>query len=522
MAVKDAKTADSRLARFRIHPQVFGFSAGLIFLFVTLTLVNLDRAEAVFAQLKTDVTATFGWFLIFCTQAFLVFDLYLAASRFGNIRLGGPGARPTYTRLAWFAMLFSAGMGIGLMFWGVAEPVFHFQNPPGAEGMTPEGAARATDLTFLHWGFHAWGIYALVALALAYFSFNRGLPLTIRSGLYPLLGNRINGPIGSVVDVVAVVATMFGVATSLGLGVIQINAGLNYLLGIQMAPTVQLVLITVITAVATVSVVSGLDRGIKMLSQFNLVAVLILLLFMLALGPTLFLLRGLVQNSGHYLHFLVTLGSWTETYQQDTTWQGNWTVFYWSWWIAWSPFVGMFIARVSYGRTVREFVLGVIVVPTILTLIWINTFGGSAIHAALYSSSDIVAAVNADIATALFELLQNFPLSAVTSLLAMLLVFIFFVTSSDSGSLVIDIITSGGDLDPPVPQRVFWAVTEGVVAAVLLTGGGLTALQSASIATGLPFAVILVLIAWGLLKAFREELPALSHRAARDQHRNEI
>jgi choline/glycine/proline betaine transport protein len=412
-------------------------------------------------------------------------------------------------------------MGIGLMFWGVAEPISHFQNPPGGTGMTPEAATRAMDLTFLHWGFHAWGIYALVGLALAYFSFNRGRPLTIRSGLYPLLGKRVDGPIGSVVDVMAVVATMFGVATSLGFGAIQINTGLNYLLGIEISPTVQLALITVITAAATTSVVSGLDKGIKLLSQLNLAAALLLLLFMLALGPTLFLLRGLVQNSGHYLHFLMTLGSWTETYQQDTTWQGNWTVFYWSWWIAWSPFVGMFIARVSYGRTVREFVLGVIVVPTILTLIWINTFGSSAIYEALHSSTDIIDAVNSNIATALFALLQSFPLTAVTSLFAMMLVFIFFVTSSDSGSLVIDIITSGGDLDPPVPQRVFWAVTEGVVAAVLLTGGGLTALQSASIATGLPFAFILILVAWGLVRAFREELPALSHRAARDHHRND-
>ena len=520
MAQNQSESQDPGRPRFRIHAPVFGFSAGLIALFVVLTLLNLDQAAALFAQFKQVMTATFGWFLILCTQSFLLFSIYLAVSRFGSIRLGGPGARPKYSRPAWFAMLFSAGMGIGLMFWGVAEPVMHLQDPPGEAGMSSAGAARAMDLAFLHWGFHAWGIYALVGLTLAYFSFNRGLPLTISSGLYPLLGDRINGVIGNAVNVVAVVATMFGVATSLGFGVVQINAGLNYLLGIGISPAVQVALIVLITAVATASVVSGLDKGIKRLSQFNLGAALLLLVFVLAVGPTLFLLKGLVQNTGHYLQYLVTLGSWTETYRQGAEWQGNWTVFYWSWWIAWSPFVGMFIGRVSRGRTVREFVLGVIVVPAVLTLVWINTFGGSAIHAALYKSSDIVEAVNADISTALFELLQSFPLAAVTSILAMVLVFVFFVTSSDSGSLVIDIITSGGELNPPVAQRVFWAVTEGVVAAVLLLGGGLTALQSASIATGLPFAVILVLLAWGLLKAFREELPSLSHRAARQYHRD--
>jgi choline/glycine/proline betaine transport protein len=503
-----------------IHPWVFGFSAGLIFLVVFATLVNLDAAEATFASLKDGITSTFGWFMILCVQAFLLLCVYLAASRFGHIRIGGPGARPEFSTPAWFSMLFSAGMGIGLMFWSVAEPLVHLQDPPGAPGMTADGAVRAMDLVFLHWGFHAWGIYALVGLALAYFTFNRGLPLTIRSAFYPLLGERIYGPIGNVIDVLAVIATLFGVATSLGFGVAQINAGLNYVFDVDISRNVQIALIVFITAVATGSVVSGLDKGIKRLSQLNLVAAFVLMVFVLAVGPTVFLLKSFVQDTGHYLQNLLTLGSWTETYSQDTGWQGSWTVFYWSWWIAWSPFVGMFIARISKGRTVREFILGVLIVPSLLTFIWITIFGGSAIYQTLFVDTSIVEAANANVATALFELLRAYPMATASAILAIFLVLVFFVTSSDSASLVIDIITSGGHLDPPVATRIFWAVIEGVVAAVLTVGGGLTALQTASISTGLPFAAVLVLMAYCLVKAFREEIPALSHAAARDFYGN--
>ncbi len=512
---EEQKDSGKKKPRLDIHPHVFGFSAGLIVLFIIVTLSNLETADATFNAIKDFITVTFGWFLILCVQSFLILCIYLSVSRFGHIRIGGPGARPHYTRPAWFAMLFSAGMGIGLMFWGVAEPALHFQNPPGQTGLTPQAAERAMDLSFLHWGFHAWAIYALVGLSLAYFCFNKGLPLTVRSAFYPVIGDRIDGPIGNLIDILAVVATLFGVATSLGLGVSQINAGLSYLFDVAISPGIQMVLIAVITAFATLSVVSGIDRGIKLLSQFNLLAALVLLVFLLLLGPTLFLVKSFVQNTGHYLQNLLTLGSWTEAYAREPGWQGNWTVFYWSWWIAWSPFVGMFIARISYGRTVREFLLGVLVVPSMLTFFWFSVFGGSAIYEALYIDQSILQAVNSNVATALFELLSDFPLTALTSLIAMMLVFVFFVTSSDSGSLVIDIITSGGNLDPPVAQRVFWAISEGVVAAVLTIGGGLTALQTASITTGLPFAVVLVLMSWGLLQAFRKEIPPLSHRAAR-------
>jgi choline/glycine/proline betaine transport protein len=498
-----------RLGRLdlHIHPTVFGVSALLIIVVVFLTLLNLDTSEAVFLAIKLWITEYFGWLLILIVQGFLLYCIYLALSRFGHIRIGGPGARPEFSRPTWFAMLFSAGMGIGLLFYGVAEPVIHFHNPPRIPGGTADAATRAMDLTFLHWGFHAWSIYALVALALAYFSYNRGLPLTIRSAFHPLLGERIYGPAGTAIDVLAVVATLFGVATSLGYGVTQINTGLGFLFGLPVSSEVQILLIMGITLVATASVVSGLNRGIRRLSEINLVAAIMLLLFLLIGGPTLFLLKSTVQNTGHYLQNLMQLGSWTESYRMESTWQGNWTLFYWTWWIAWSPFVGMFIARISRGRTVREFLGGVLLVPAMLSFVWFSVFGGSAIYAEMFQGANVAAAVNDDIATALFKLLELYPFASITSSLAIFLVFVFFITSSDSGSLVIDIITAGGNLNPPVAQRIFWALTEGVVAAVLLAGGGLLALQTAAITTGLPFALILAAMCVGLYRALKEDLP---------------
>ena len=494
-----------------IHPTVFGLSAFLILCVVFLTLLNLSSAEAFFTSLKQRITVNFGWLLILLVQGFLFYCAFLALSRFGTIRIGGSDARPDYSRPTWFAMLFSAGMGIGLLFYGVAEPVIHFENPPGMQGGTPEAAAQAMDLTFLHWGFHAWSIYALVGLSLAYFSYNRKLPLTIRSAFYPVIGKHIYGPAGTAIDVLAVVATLFGVATSLGFGVVQINTGLGFLFGLPVNSEVQILLIMGITLVATASVVSGLDRGIRRLSEINMLIALTLLAFLLIGGPTLFLLKSTVQNTGHYLQNLLSLGSWTEAYRMDSEWQGNWTLFYWTWWIAWSPFVGMFIARISRGRTVREFLVGVLLVPALLSFLWFSVFGGSAIYAELFEGVQLGAAVSEDIATALFKLLELYPLAGVTTALSILLVFVFFITSSDSGSLVIDIITAGGNLNPPVAQRVFWAVTEGVVAAVLLAGGGLLALQTAAISTGLPFAMVLLAMCFGLYRAFNQDLPAKPH-----------
>ena len=495
-----------------IHPTVFGFSALLIISVVFATLLNLDVAEAFFASVKEWLTDRFGWMLILFVQGFLMFCVYLMFSRFSHIRIGGADARPDFSRPSWFAMLFSAGIGIGLLFYGVAEPIIHFQHPPGMPGGTIAAAQRAMDLTFLHWGFHAWAVYAIVGLALAYFSYNRNMPLTIRSAFYPLLGERIYGPAGTVIDVLAVVATLFGVVTSLGFGVMQINTGLGFLFGIPVSVNMQILLILGITLVATASVVSGLDRGIKRLSEINMLLALLLLTFLLIGGPTLFLLKSTVQNIGHYMQNLLILGSWTETYQMESGWQGNWTLFYWTWWIAWSPFVGMFIARISKGRTVREFLAGVLLAPALMSFVWFSVFGGAAIHAELFEAAGIAAAVNEDISTALFKLLEMYPFATITSLLGIVLVFVFFVTSSDSGSLVIDIITSGGNLDPPVAQRVFWALAEGVVAAVLLAGGGLVALQTVAITAGLPFALILVAMCIGLYRAFNEDMPAYKHK----------
>jgi choline/glycine/proline betaine transport protein len=436
---------------------------------------------------------------------FIVVILYFAFSRFGSIRLGGVHAEKEFGDFAWMAMLFSAGMGIGLMFFSVAEPVFHFGTVPpffdGVETGTAAAGDAALATTFFHWGLHPWAVYALVGLGLAFFSFNRGLPLTFRSIFWPLLGERIYGWPGHVIDVLSVMATLFGLSTSLGIGVQQVNAGLAMLSG-QFLPAavpqtvlVQIALIGFITAIATLSVAAGLDGGVRRLSEVNLYMMLLLLGLMLVVGPTLFLLATFVSGIGAYVGVLPSLSFWTET-AGGTGWQSGWTVFYWGWWISWSPFVGMFIARISKGRTVRQFVLAVLLLPSLFSFFWMSTFGGSALFVELETSGSLVAAVNADVATAMFEMFAFFPLTVLMSVLGVVLVITFFVTSSDSGSLVVDHLTSGGKHDVPKTQRIFWAVTEGAVAAVLLVGGGLGALQTASIATGLPFAFVLLLMCY--------------------------
>jgi choline/glycine/proline betaine transport protein len=369
--------------------------------------------------------------------------------------------------------------------------MFHFVASPLAEPGTNEAARVAMDISFLHWGLHPWAIYCLVGLSLAFFSFNRGLPLSIRTAFYPLVGERIYGWIGHVIDIMATVATLFGVATSLGLGVQQINAGLDHILNIGQSPMIQVLLIVGITGLAIWSVVNGLDKGIRRLSEINIVLAGLLALFVFILGPTLFILDALLENIGYYIQHLPQLSTWNETYE-ETSWQNGWTIFYWSWWIAWSPFVGMFIARVSFGRTIRQFILGVLLVPTFVTFLWITIFGNTAIFIEMFGAGGIAKAVQENIPVSLFILLENFPLTTVTSFLSILVVVTFFVTSSDSGSMVIDIITSGGNPDPPVLSRLFWALLQGAVAGTLLLGGGLVALQTATITTGLPFALIIL------------------------------
>jgi choline/glycine/proline betaine transport protein len=494
---------------FDLHPQVAFIAGGIIVLFIAATLLFQEQAEGAFNGIQTFVANAAGWFLILAANIDLGVMVIFAFSKFGKVRIGGPDAEPEFSTFAWYAMLISAGMGIGLMFWSVAEPIFHFEAPPlGAEAGTPAAAQEAMGVTYFHWGFHPWGIYALVGLSLAFFAFNRGLPLTMRSVFYPLLGERIYDWPGNVIDILSVVATLFGLATSLGFGVQQVNAGLNFLVGIPESVGIQVALIAIITSFATLSVVAGLDGGVRRLSEWNIYIAAIFLAFIVVVGPTLFILGSFVQTLGYYAAIFPTLSFWTETFE-GTTWQNSWTVFYWGWWISWSPFVGMFIARVSKGRTVREFVLGVLLVPSLLSFLWMSGFGGSALSLALNNVGDIPAAVNENVATALFVMLQQLPLTLLTSIVGVLLVVTFFVTSSDSGSLVVDNLTSGGKLDSPVPQRIFWAVLEGVVAAVLLLGGGLTALQTAAITTGLPFAIVLLIMCYSLHRGLVEDLSEL-------------
>ncbi len=488
-----------------VLPPVFWGTLSLILSVVILLLLNATRAAHVFEQIQSGVSEAAGWFFVLSVNLFLGVVLYLCFSKYRMIRLGGPTATPDFTYWGWFTMLFSAGMGIGLVFWSVAEPIHHYVTPPMGQGETIEAAELAMSVTLLHWGVHAWGIYALVGLALAFFAFNRGLPLTIRSVFYPLLGDKIYGPIGYLIDTVAAVATVFGLATSLGFGVQQINAGLNYVFGLPESVGIQVVLIAGITCITLVSVVLGLDKGIRRLSELNMGLAGILLLFVIVAGPTLFFFDSLVQNAGSYLYHLPQLSLWTEAYQ-PTNWQNDWTIFYWAWWIAWSPFVGMFIARISRGRTIQEFVLGVVAVPFVMTLIWLTAFGNSALYEELFGGGGIATVITENAAFGLFALLGTYPMSEVSAALGIILVAVFFVTSADSGAYVVGIITAGGQATPSVGLRMLWAVLGSVVAAGCLIGGGLVALRTASIISGLPFAIVLTLLCVSLLRGLRDEL----------------
>lgn len=502
-----------------VNGPVFFTSTAIIIAIITLTLIFNKQAESFFSDLQLGVAENADWFFILSINIFLVFLIYLAASKFGNMRIGGQGAKPEFKTGSWFAMLFSAGMGIGLLFFGVGEPVMHFNSPPTEVAGTAAAAQEAMNFTFLHWGFHAWAVYALVGLSLAYFTYSRGLPLTIRSIFYPFLGDRIYGRIGDVIDIFAVLATLFGLATSLGFGVQQIASGLNHVFGLPDGITTQVIIIGIVTLIATTSVVLGVDKGVKILSEWNMRIAVVLLVLALILGPTLFIFRSFVENTGSYLYNFLEISTWSETYTNGT-WQNDWTVFYWGWWIGWSPFVGMFIARISKGRTIREFILGVLLVPAIVTFFWMSAFGSVAIEQIMSGNNVLSEAVNADIATALFVFFQDYPLSMVINVVAILLIAGFFITSSDSGSLVIDSLTTGGKIDAPVGQRIFWAVTEGAVAAVLLIGGGLQALQTATIVTGLPFAIILMVMCYSLYKGLKEDHEQMEEKKSEKQMKN--
>lgn len=493
---------------FDIHPQVTIPATIILTLFIAATLTFPVEANNLFDSLLTVITNYAGWFMIFAANIFIIAAVYFAFGRYGSIVIGGKEAKPEFSRFAWYAMLLSAGMGIGLLFWSVAEPISHLGNPSPMfnliEPNSPQAAQAAMATTFFHWGIHPWSIYAIVGLGLAFFSYNKGLPLTIRSLFYPLIGNKIFGFWGNAIDILSVLATLTGLATSLGLGVAQVNAGLNYLFGFSISVTTQVILIAVITAFATISVVMGLDGGVKRLSEINMILAGVFLVFVLVAGPTIYILSGFTQNIGYYISNFMEMSMWAETFR-DTYWQGGWTIFYWAWWISWSPFVGMFIARISKGRSVREFIIGVIIIPTAISFLFMSVFGGTAIFQQLNGIGNLSTIVDLDESLALFALVENLPFSNLLSLIGVILVIVFFVTSSDSGSLVVDHLTSGGKLDSPVPQRVFWAVMEGVVAATLLIGGGLTALQTASIVTGLPFTIILLVMVYSLYLGLRQE-----------------
>lgn len=486
-----------------LHPPVFFSAAALILLIVILAGVAPDFTQSLFSTTQGWILGNVSWFYIVTVALILLSVIFLAISSYGDIKLGPDHSQPEYRDVTWFAMLFSTGMGIGLMFFGVAEPVMHFLDPPVGAGGTILAAHEAMKITFFHWGLHAWSIYAIVALVLAFFSYRHGLPLKLRSALYPLIGDRIYGPIGHTVDTFAILGTVFGVATSLGFGVEQINSGLNYLFGITESTQTQIILIVIACGLATISVASGLDRGIKILSEINLLLAVLLLIFVLALGPTVFLLQTFVQNTGAYLSDIVYKTFNLYAYEPNE-WIGGWTLFYWGWWIAWSPFVGLFIARISRGRTIREFVRGVLLVPAGFTLFWMTVFGDTAIHYILVDGMrEFGTVVQANTSQALFVFLEELPLASITSFIAICMVVVFFVTSADSGALVIDILASKEDQPSPVWQRVFWSSLTGIVAIALLLTDGLTALQTATIASALPFSIILLISIWGLFRALK-------------------
>jgi choline/glycine/proline betaine transport protein len=496
------------LLRRHTNPPVFLISGAVILAFVIVGVLLTETTGAAASAVQSFITTYFGWFYIVAVSFFLIFTIGLMFTRYGKIRLGSDDSRPEFSTWSWFAMLFTAGMGIGLVYFGVAEPVLHFTSPPVGEGGTEQAAREAMNFTYFHWLLHPWAIYIVFGLSVAYFSFRRGLPLRPAAAFYPFLGDRIYGPIGHLVDILAVFGTMFGLATSLGLGAQQVNSGLNTLFGVPNTTTVQIILIAAITSVAATSVVLGIDRGIRRLALINMWLAIGLALFVFLVGPTLFILATLLSGFGYYVQNIVgTSFNMFTMNEAGAEWQAGWTLFYWGWWISWAPFVGLFIARISRGRTLREFIAGVLLAPVGASAVWFAIFGGSSLNYITTGRGGGLA--EAESSNALFVLLDQLPIPGIitvlTSVVAIVVVVLFFATSSDSGSLVIDVLTNGGDPEPLWQTRLFWAVLEGVVAAVLLLVGGLAALQTASITAGLPFALVLLLMCYGLLKGLQDE-----------------
>ncbi|ELA9389230.1 BCCT family transporter [Vibrio parahaemolyticus] len=501
-----------------IHNRVFAISGMAIVLFVVATLSFRQQVEPFFAGLRAWLVSNLDWFFLASGNVFVIVCLVLIVTPLGRVRIGGTEATPDYSYAGWLAMLFAAGMGIGLVFFGVSEPMSHFSSAlggvniengvrtdwaplGGAVGDTDAASALGMAATIYHWALHPWSIYALLALGLAIFSFNKGLPLTMRSIFYPLFGERVWGWVGHIIDILAVVATVFGLATSLGYGASQAATGLNFLFDVPMTDTTQVVLIVVITALALISVVAGLDSGVKRLSEINMILAAMLLFFVIIVGPTMAILTGFFDNIASYITNIPALSMPFE--REDVNYSQGWTAFYWAWWISWSPFVGMFIARVSRGRSVREFIICVILIPSTVCVLWMTAFGGTAISQ--YVNDGYEAVFNAELPLKLFAMLDVLPFAEITSLVGIVLVVVFFITSSDSGSLVIDTIAAGGKVDAPTPQRVFWCTFEGLVAIALMLGGGLAAAQAMAVTTGLPFTIVLLVATVSLIKGLMDE-----------------
>ena len=484
---------------------VLYISISLILLFLIFGFIFPEQLTGVTSQMFAFITNDLGWFYLVTVLGILVFSLYLAFSRFGKIRLGNDDDRPEYSNFSWFAMLFSAGMGIGLVFWGVAEPLFHYVQPPmGIEPLSTQSAMMSFRYAFLHWGFHPWAIYAIVGLALAYVTFRKKMPCLISSTLYPLFGEKTKGPIGHVIDILALILTVIGVATSLGMGALQVNGGLNTLFNIPNTFNTQVVIIIVITILFLISATTGLDKGIKILSNTNIIIAVLLLLFVFLFGPTVFIIDTFFVSLSGYIQNLLPMSLALSPFEKDP-WIGTWTIFYWAWWLSWGPFVGTFIARISKGRTVKEFILGVVILPAIFCCIWFTAFGGTALYFEIFEGADIVAQVTNDVTVGLFATLSYLPLGKIISFIATVLIVTFFVTSADSATFVIGMFSRNGDLNPDNKIKIIWGVVLSLMAIVLLFSGGLVAMRNTSIIMALPFLLIIILMCVAIYKAFGSE-----------------
>ncbi|SMC75238.1 choline/glycine/proline betaine transport protein [Desulfocicer vacuolatum DSM 3385] len=490
----------------KINPPIFWISSIIIIGSMIIEIVCDQTIAHVFSYLRLWVCEYTGWFFVLVVNVILFYIIYLFFSRYGKLKLGGRESKPEFNFFEWFSMIFCAGIGIGLVFFGTAEPLFHYINPPpmGVTAKSVEAANLAMALTFFHWGLHGWALYCLVGLGLGFFAFSKKLPLTVSSVFYPIIGKKIYGPMGKAIDIFACVATLFGLATSLAMAVSQINGGVNYILGTPITPTVQIALVIIITACVIISVIGGVYSGIKRLSIITIVLAFFLMAFVFITGPTAFILNAIPQNLGNYFNRFWEISLFTETFA-GSHWQNSWTIFYWAWWITWAPFAGMFIARISKGRTIKEFIFGVLLAPTLLAFLWFTVFGTSALYMEMFLDAGLSRVMDKEISTVIFTFFQNLRLSGITSITGIILAALFFITSSNSATLVLSIMTAGGKTNPPNAQRIFWASIQGLVAIALMLHGGLECLQSATLVAGLPLTVILLAMLFSLKKGLREE-----------------